>query len=223
MTSNNYIVYVHKNKINDKLYIGITCRSLEERSGINGIKYKRCTYFYNAIQKYGWDNFEHIILIENLTKEMACVCETFLIQKYNTTNDNFGYNLTYGGEHPKHTEISRKRISENHADFSGMNHPRYGKHLSEETKQKISKSHIGYKYDEKLKKKRSESVKEGKNPRAKKVRCVNNGMIFDTARLAAKWSNQFDGSYIGKCCKGLSDYAGIHPNTGERLKWEYIE
>lgn len=220
--NSNYIVYVHKNKINNKLYIGITSQSLVQRSGICGNKYRKCTYFYNAIQKYGWDNFEHIVLIENLTKEVACICETYLINKYNTTNEYYGYNLRYGGEHPTHTEMSKKRISENHADFSGMNHPNYGKHLSLETKLKISKSHTGYKHDEKFKKEHSDRMKGHKNPRAKRVRCVNTGEIFDTARLAAKWSNQCDGSNIGKCCKGLSEFAGVHPETKERLKWEYI-
>ena len=61
-----YKIYMHKNKINGKVYIGQTCTSLEERFGKNGIRYKGSTYFYNAIQKYGWDNFEHIILEDNI-------------------------------------------------------------------------------------------------------------------------------------------------------------
>ena len=66
-----YIVYCHTNKINNKKYIGQTCRSLEIRSGKNGHQYHACTYFGNAIQKYGWDNFEHEILFEDLSKESA--------------------------------------------------------------------------------------------------------------------------------------------------------
>ena len=64
-----YTVYVHINKINHKKYIGITKQKPEDRWGKNGENYKESPHFYAAIQKYGWDNFEHIILKENLTKE----------------------------------------------------------------------------------------------------------------------------------------------------------
>lgn len=40
----------------------------------------------------------------------------------------------------KRSEETRKKISENHADFSGKNHPLYGTHRSNETKDKISKT-----------------------------------------------------------------------------------
>lgn len=63
-----YTVYQHKNKINGKVYIGITKQAPEERWN-NGKKYKSSPHFYAAIQKYGWDNFEHNILFQNLTKE----------------------------------------------------------------------------------------------------------------------------------------------------------
>lgn len=43
----------------------------------------------------------------------------------------------------KHTEDSKRKISENHADFSGSNHPNYGKHCSEDTRKKISMSNKG--------------------------------------------------------------------------------
>ena len=48
-----YIVYQHKNKINNKIYIGITSRTPQERWGKQGCNYKTSPYFYNAIQKYG--------------------------------------------------------------------------------------------------------------------------------------------------------------------------
>ncbi|MDD3222628.1 MAG: GIY-YIG nuclease family protein [Clostridia bacterium] len=79
-----YTVYQHKNMINNKSYFGITSRIPEQRWGINGDKYISSPHFYNAIQKYGWDNFDHIILFENLTKEDACLKEQELISEYNT-------------------------------------------------------------------------------------------------------------------------------------------
>lgn len=95
---NNYKIYVHINKINGKIYIGQTCRkNVKERFGKNGIQYQKCPRFWNAIQKYGWDNFEHIVLIENLTQEIADIVEVELIEKYKSCNTNFGYNLAPGG------------------------------------------------------------------------------------------------------------------------------
>ena len=40
----------------------------------------------------------------------------------------------------KRTEITKKHLSENHADFSGAKNPFYGKHHSEKTKATISKN-----------------------------------------------------------------------------------
>ena len=95
---NNYKIYVHINKINGKIYIGQTCRkNVKARYGKNGIQYQKCPRFWNAIQKYGWDNFEHIVLIENLTQEIADIVEVELIEKYKSCDTNFGYNLAPGG------------------------------------------------------------------------------------------------------------------------------
>ena len=92
-----YIVYCHTNKINNKKYIGQTCRSLETRSGSNGCGYKECPYFYRAIQKHGWDNFEHKVLFENLSKESADRIEKILIQMFKTQDSDYGYNIQNGG------------------------------------------------------------------------------------------------------------------------------
>ena len=51
-----------------------------------------------AINKYGWDNVQHNILANNIEKEAAKKLERYYIQKYNTTNLQFGYNRTYGGD-----------------------------------------------------------------------------------------------------------------------------
>ena len=59
--------------------------------------YKKCVAFYNAIQKYSWDGFEHIVLTDNLTKTEASNLEIDLIAKYDTTNSKNGYNISVGG------------------------------------------------------------------------------------------------------------------------------
>ena len=61
----NYKVYVHVNKINGKLYIGLTKSKNPNRRWENGNGYRNNILFNRAIQKYGWDSFEHIVLFEN--------------------------------------------------------------------------------------------------------------------------------------------------------------
>ena len=92
----NYKIYIHKNKINGKVYVGQTKQSLKRRWN-NGNGYTQCPYFYNAIKKYGWDNFEHILLDEHLTKEEANTKEQDYIKYYKSSSPEFGYNISNGG------------------------------------------------------------------------------------------------------------------------------
>lgn len=94
--ADNYKIYMHENKVNGKVYIGQTMQSLKQRWN-NGYGYIKCPYFYKAIQKYGWDNFEHILLEDNLTKEDADKKEIFYINKYQSYLSNYGYNISLGG------------------------------------------------------------------------------------------------------------------------------
>ena len=93
---NNYIIYQHKNKINGKMYIGLTKQNPITRWR-NGRGYAANKHFSEAIQKYGWDNFEHTILYTNLTKEEAGQKEKELIELYNLTDPDKGYNISKGG------------------------------------------------------------------------------------------------------------------------------
>ena len=83
---------------NKKMYIGITAQEPEKRWR-KGEGYKRNTYFYKAIQKYGWDNFDHIILFSDLSDEKAKMLEEKYILKYDLMNPQKGYNLQSGGSH----------------------------------------------------------------------------------------------------------------------------
>lgn len=109
----SYIIYLHRNKINNKVYIGQT-KNNPTRRWENGKGYKN-TYFGNAIQKYGWDNFEHEILETDIeTVEEANQRETYYIELYNATNRDLGYNIfkTAGGYDSTNrpvSEIQRER------------------------------------------------------------------------------------------------------------------
>ena len=110
--NNTYVVYMHVNKTNDKKYVGVTCRKPEYRWNA-GKGYWQNRHFSNAINKYGWDNFEHLILFTNLTHDEACEKEKELIQYYNSNDPQYGYNHTSGGDvNFTMSEESRKKISD---------------------------------------------------------------------------------------------------------------
>ncbi len=92
-----FLVYKHTCP-NGKMYVGITSRSVSERWGKYGYRYKKNRHFWNAIMKYGWDNIKHEILATNLTLEEAGKLEQSLIQQYQLMDRRFGYNNTSGGE-----------------------------------------------------------------------------------------------------------------------------
>lgn len=88
-----YTVYMHTDP-NNKRYIGITKRNLEDRWN-NGLGYatNKDTRFFDAIREIGWDNFNHEVISSGLTKLEAELLETELIEKYKTTNPKYGYNI----------------------------------------------------------------------------------------------------------------------------------
>lgn len=262
MSCSLWIVYAHINRINGKQYIGITSRKPEIRWGNNGIGYSSQPYFWNAIKKYGWNNFEHKILFTNLSLEEAQQKEIELIKERHTyiyDEKSNGYNMTLGGEGAngnkfseelksklsemrkgennsfygkQHTDESKEKMSKkrkgknlgeensffgnkhsqetkdklsyyasqrigdknpnygNHK-IAGENHPMYGKHLSDETKEKISKSRIG-------------KYKGINNAHSKPVYCYETNKIYSSATEAGEQLNM-DNSSIGKCCKGKLD------------------
>ena len=50
-----------------------------------------------AIQKFGWTNFSHEILFDNLTKEKAERLENITIGLFRSNDERFGYNANSGG------------------------------------------------------------------------------------------------------------------------------
>ena len=161
----NYKVYVHINKINGKLYFGQTRQENVKDRWDSGHGYKTCIAFNRAIEKYGWINFDHIVLFEGLTLEMVNIIEIELIKKYETTNPKYGYNITSGGLNFKMSEQTKeklrksafgrtlsdetkKKIKDHWRDYG---HPFQGRHHTEETKKKISQANMGCKHSQEQK------------------------------------------------------------------------
>jgi group I intron endonuclease len=108
------LIYLARNSVNGKVYIGQTIRSLEERKSDHlrqAIKQSRRSHFHAAIRKYGFEVFEWEILERILVREALSPAECYWIHKYKSTNPRKGYNNTTGGEHYEHTEQARRNIS----------------------------------------------------------------------------------------------------------------
>ena len=163
---NNYTVYIHISP-SGKRYIGITSTSVEKRWA-NGKGYPNNKHFTSAIEKYGWDNFEHIIIATDLLEEQAKEMEIELIAKYDSTNQDKGYNHSLGGEGAngyKHTEESKRKMSEaKKGKYDGENNPMYGKTFSKEHRRKISESQKGKTLSEEHKRKISETISGENHP-----------------------------------------------------------
>lgn len=133
MSDKKWCVYVHISPSN-KYYVGITSQKPNDRWR-NGKGYKHNNYFYKAIQKYGWDAFQHEVVSENLTEFEAKNLECVLIKKFQSNNSHYGYNLTDGGD---------GAVGVQHF---GESNPFYGKHHSDETKEILRKTREKYKDD----------------------------------------------------------------------------
>lgn len=128
-----YSIYKFTNKLNDKVYIGYTNNTkrrlyLHKR---NSQIYKSA--FYDAINKYGWNNFLFEIIYQSLDGEHCHnTMEEYFIRKYRShVDEGFGYNLTYGGDGQKcpTTETRWKIGTANRGKIRGP--------LNEETRRKI--------------------------------------------------------------------------------------
>ena len=214
-----YTLYEHVNKINGKRYIGITGRNPQERWGRGGKNYRTTPRFFSAIEKYGWDNFEHNIVKDNLTREEACKMEKDLIKKYRTQEKLFGYNILEGGDTPVIPEEVRQKMSKSKMGNKNGNHP-----CSEETKEKIRQSLIGKPFSKERKKKLSEAAKkrhvpcsDGKRktlsksyPKKCPVFCEETGKTYESVQECARQLNLF-ATNVSKVCKGkLSHAKGYH-------------
>lgn len=221
-------IYCYTNIHNNKKYIGQTYRTLACRAGEGGKRYKNPELedddlnqfmFWKAIYKYGWESFIPSILEDNLTLQEANEREKYWIAYYHTWVDDpqcWGYNLQPGGENHTASEATKEKLREK---FSGEKNPFYGKHHTEETKQKLRETFLGkpgHKHTEETKKKLSEDRMGAKHHNAKKVLCVETGIIYGSIREAARETGQKSPTGVNDCCHGLRHTAGGY-------HWKLIE
>lgn len=84
------IIYKITNKVNGKIYIGKTVQEFERRCQSH--RYKSCVAFNNAINSYGWDNFEKEEFICSLSEDYLSILEEQTIKTFNSIVPN-GYNI----------------------------------------------------------------------------------------------------------------------------------
>ena len=208
-----YVLYKHTAP-SGKSYIGITCQLPEKRFGVDGVNYKRSKFFWAAIQKYGWQNIRHEIILYDLSENEAKAKEKEYIRLYKSNIREFGYNLTAGGdgiESYKHTDETKRTIS---ARLTGI-------HRSDEFKRKVSESQQGEKSYWYGKKQPAEMTALRAKKACKAVICMNNGKVFPSVKDASKYCGLADSTTISKMLKGIFQTAGHDPETNERLKWDY--
>lgn len=126
-------IYMVINLINDKKYIGQSI-NIKQRF-ITNHQYdfnnpKNSSYntkFYQALRKYGWNNFA-VLVLEQCDKNQLDEREIYYIDKYNTFKE--GYNSTIGGQywtskiHSQEIEEKRRQTREKNQSLKSENHPR---------------------------------------------------------------------------------------------------
>jgi len=124
-----FYIYCHTAP-NGKRYIGQTCQKPEVRWS-RGNGYRDQGHFRRAIEKYGWDNFNHEILCVVHYKRVADLFEQHYIAKYDTFKSEHGYNLTKGGG----GTVGRKMSEEERKQLGDRMR---GREVSEETRRRLS-------------------------------------------------------------------------------------
>lgn len=131
-----HYIYLTTNLINGKKYIGKHYGELNDDYLGSGNLIKL------AINKYGKENFKKEILFISSDEQENNQKEKEFIKVFNAVKDKNFYNIHEGGEGGNTTagwsEEQKKLYSEKMSiKYSGINNPRYGVHLTEETKNKI--------------------------------------------------------------------------------------
>ena len=230
--SSEYTVYMHKTP-SEKVYIGITKQKPVKR-WLHGEGYQKQSYFYNAIQKYGWDNIDHIVLCSGLTREQAEEKEKELIELYKSNDREHGYNIENGGRVNKMSDETRKKLKianlgkhpsqETREKFRAIQterwkNPEYRRHQSEKRLGKTAWNKGRTTPEETREKQRQRKIGRytGKDHwNSKPVINHDTGEIYESIGMASKTLGKKNGSKIVSVCKGQR-------RTAYGFRWAYYE
>ena len=227
-----HCVYAHVNKYNGKIYFGITKCYPKNRWGA-GSGYCKCSKFYPAIKKYGWDGFYHIVILRNLSKEEALYLEKSYISLYNTTNRDFGYNTDKGGQNSEVSKLVKRRLIqerkikpiicletkeryESKEDFEALTSENHS-YVYDACKSKGSRVHGGmhYLYIEdyvKMSLQEIQDIIDGKLQSHQEVVCMETGEVFWDAAKAGQTLSYGKFSVSNRCNhfreRGKDNFAG---------------
>ncbi|MFY8170441.1 MAG: GIY-YIG nuclease family protein [Candidatus Fonsibacter sp.] len=185
------IVYLITNKVNGKIYLGQTTKSLSERWRQHCIS-DNCKKLHNAIKKYGKDSFDVSEIYTSFSKEDLDNKEIYWISYFNTVDGKFGYNLKSGGSRGVNSQEVRIKIGlslkQKYKDESYKN--RVCKHLknpSSEVREKMKLAKIGTTISEDHKNKISLTLKNKKKTKkhAENISKAKTGLKYN-------WKNKFD-------------------------------
>jgi len=189
-----------------KSYIGQTIRPIEKRFEKHQRKSSSCVAIYNAIEKYGWENFEkdwYECPDEELNKH-----ERWLVNLMGTLSPD-GYNLKEGGGNGKLSEETKQKKREAQL---GEKNPMFGKKVSEETKQKKREAQLG--------EKNPMFGKTGENcPNSKKVYQYD----LDGTFIASFGSTEEAARELKKNGKSIANCARGERKTTHGFKWSYVK
>jgi group I intron endonuclease len=208
---NTGIIYIFRNIINGKCYIGKTNRLFTQRINEhkrNSKKTNTTSLLHKAIQKYSWDKFDIQIIESGIETQLLNEREIFNIKKYNSYYTNHGYNLTLGGDGgsmPKNiidqaiqTKRLRGNINHTLTAKQKISNSMTGVKKSNEHCKHISNSRIGWVPSAETRKRMSDSKKgnipwnKGKTGIVKHInskKIIVNDIIYKSAVDAAKQLN----------------------------------
>lgn len=195
-------IYVITNKLNNKIYIGQTVNTVEER--FNDHCRRNGTAIDRAIHKYGRNNFDVETICEAKNIDELNELERYYIKLANSTNPKIGYNLCDGGGNTSgyhHRNDSKKKMSQSRIGmFSGEKNPFYGKHHSQAQKEKWSRERKGRKLTDEWK------ANVGK---AQWIPVINltTGEKFPSIKSASERYNIL-ATHITRVCKGKRKSCG---------------
>lgn len=194
------IIYMIRNNINGKIYFGQTIHDFKYRYRHKCIENTHNSHLLKSIKKYGIENFTiHEQFDVAYSQQELDALEDMYICLYDTINSKYGYNKRRGGACGKATQEAREKNREAQKKLyeQGYTNPRPGAHMSQQQKQQMSKT-----------RKEKGVAKGSKNPKAKKIKCVTDGMVFEYIRQASEYYD-INPDYLssrtkkGKPIKGL--------------------